>query len=342
MIVVEAISVQAGEFRLDDVSLRVPTGGYAVLMGKTGSGKTTILETIIGLRSVTRGRIWLDDRDVTHLKPAVRGIGYVPQDGALFSKMTVEDQLGLSLVIRHVPAAAIRQRVRELADLLGISHLLHRKPRGLSGGERQRVALGRALSFRPRILCLDEPLSALDDETRRQMCDLLASIRAKTGVTTLHITHNLAEAQILADCLFRLENGRIETLELAGADPAHPRHQATGLDPRQRAPDMAPVYPVARSHRLGKSQAALRRLCPQQTLSPQPLAGMLKGEEILGWIGGCTMPQLRLTSLIDYRGLRVCGSSWPQDGRCRPGAWMPPARRRRVPRRNKPTIKLAG
>jgi ABC-type sulfate/molybdate transport systems ATPase subunit len=95
---------------------------------------------------------------------------------------------------------------------------LQRRPRGLSGGERQRVALGRALSFRPRILCLDEPLSALDDETRRQMCDLLASIRTKTGVTTLHITHNLAEAQILADCLFRLENGRIETVELAGAN----------------------------------------------------------------------------------------------------------------------------
>ena len=218
MIVVDAIAVQAGEFRLEDVSLRVPTGGYAVLMGRTGSGKTTILESVIGLRSVTRGRIWLDDREVTRLKPAVRGIGYVPQDGALFSKMTVAEQMGLALVIRRVPAAVIRQRVAELAELLGITHLLHRRPRGLSGGERQRVALGRALSFRPRILCLDEPLSALDDETRRQMCDLLAGIRIKTGVTTLHITHNLAEAHILADCLFRLEDGRIETIELAGAN----------------------------------------------------------------------------------------------------------------------------
>ena len=217
MIVVEGMAVQAGEFRLDDVSLRVPTGGYGVLMGKTGSGKTTMLEAIIGLRSMTRGRIWLHDREVTHLKPAVRGIGYVPQDGALFSRMTVEEQLGLALMIRQVPGAAIRQRVHELAELLGIAHLLHRKPRGLSGGERQRVALGRALSFRPRILCLDEPLSALDDETRRQMCDLLANIRVRTGVTTLHITHNLAEAQMLADCLFRLENGRIETVELGGA-----------------------------------------------------------------------------------------------------------------------------
>lgn len=214
MIVIDSISVQAGEFRLDDVSLRIATGGYAVLMGKTGSGKTTILESIIGLRRVLSGRIWLHEREVTHLKPAVRGIGYVPQDGALFSKMTVEEQMGLALVIRRVPAAAIRVRVRELAELLGIAHLLHRRPRGLSGGERQRVALGRALSFRPEVLCLDEPLSALDDETRRQMCDLLAGIRVKTGVTTLHITHNLAEARVLADCLFRLENGRIEPVDL--------------------------------------------------------------------------------------------------------------------------------
>jgi ABC-type sugar transport system ATPase subunit len=215
VIVVENISVQAGEFRLDNVSLRVPTGGYGVLMGRTGTGKTTILESIIGLRSVLAGRIWLHERDVTYLPPAARGIGYVPQDGALFSKMTIEDQIGLALVIRKVPAHAVQQRVRELAELLGITHLLHRKPRGLSGGERQRVALGRALSFRPRVLCLDEPLSALDDETRRQMYDLLTNVRRKTGVTTLHVTHNREDAQMLADCLLRLEDGRIETLSAA-------------------------------------------------------------------------------------------------------------------------------
>jgi len=94
VIVVDGISLRAGDFRLDDISLRVPTGGYGVLMGKTGSGKTTILESIIGLRSVTKERIRLHDRDVTDLKPAVRGVGYVPQDGALFSKMTVEEQMG--------------------------------------------------------------------------------------------------------------------------------------------------------------------------------------------------------------------------------------------------------
>jgi ABC-type sugar transport system ATPase subunit len=126
--------------------------------------------------------------------------------------MTVREQIELALVIRRVPAQAMRRRVDELADWLGISYLLHRKPRGLSGGERQRVALGRALSFRPRVLCLDEPLSALDDQTRHQMCDLLGNIQRRTGVTTLHITHNIEEAESLADCLFRIENGQIETV----------------------------------------------------------------------------------------------------------------------------------
>jgi len=210
VIVVENMSVRAGDFKLENVSLCVPTGGYGVLMGKTGSGKTTVLESIIGLRSITSGKILLHDRDVTDLQPAARGIGYVPQDGALFSTMTVQDQIALALTIRRVSALAIRQRVKELADVLGITHLLHRKPHGLSGGERQRVALGRALSFRPRVLCLDEPLSALDDETRHQICELLANVRQVTGVTTLHITHNVHEAEMLADCRFRIQDGNID------------------------------------------------------------------------------------------------------------------------------------
>jgi molybdate/tungstate transport system ATP-binding protein len=210
MIAVEGLCVRAGTFRLDEISFQVPAGGYGVLMGKTGSGKTTILESIIGLRHASAGRILLCGRDVTRLPPAARGIGYVPQDGALFANMTVAEQMGLALTIRRVPRGAVKQRVGEWAEMLGITHLLDRKPRGLSGGERQRVALGRALSFRPGVLCLDEPLSALDEETRAQMCSLLDDIRRRTGVTTLHITHNTHEADTLADCLIRLQNGRTE------------------------------------------------------------------------------------------------------------------------------------
>ncbi|MEO2016257.1 MAG: ABC transporter ATP-binding protein [Fuerstiella sp.] len=209
MIQLENICIQAGEFRLTDVSFTIPSGGCGVLMGRTGSGKTTILECIIGLRRCSSGSIRICETDVTRLNPAVRGIGYVPQDGALFSTMTVRDHLAFALLVRRTPKKQIAERVDELSTLLGITHLLDRTPRGLSGGEAQRVSLGRALSFRPKILCLDEPLSALDTETRHQMCELLASVRQQAQVTTLYVTHNPQEAEILGDHLLRIDGGRI-------------------------------------------------------------------------------------------------------------------------------------
>src|SRR5438128_8659579 len=178
MITLTNVTIRAGAFTLADVSFDVPAGGYAALMGKTGSGKTTILEAICGLRPVSNGRITLAERDVTGWPPAKRGLGYVPQDRALFNTMTVAEHLAFALFIRRWPRAAVEERVRELAELLGLTGLLERKPRGLSGGEAQRVALARALAFHPRILILDEPLAALDSDTRQEMFALLHSVRA--------------------------------------------------------------------------------------------------------------------------------------------------------------------
>ncbi len=210
MIAIDRISLRAGIFAVDDLSFEVPTGDYAVLMGRTGTGKTTLLEAICGLKPVRAGTIRLLGTDVTHLRPAERGVGYVPQDLALFPTHTVRQHLGFALEVRRWPQTAIDARVDELAELLGIKRLLDRRPFGLSGGESQRVALGRALAFRPRILLLDEPLSALDDATREEMYGLLRAVQQLTGVTTLHVTHSLSEATVLADRLLVLRNGKVE------------------------------------------------------------------------------------------------------------------------------------
>lgn len=207
MIAVRDLSISQGDFALQGVSFAVPTGRYGILMGRTGCGKTTVLEAICGLRRIDAGRIELDGQDVTSWKAAQRGIGYVPQDGALFNTMTVGRQIAFPLAIRGWPTQAKHDRVTELARLLGIDHLIERKPDGLSGGERQRVALGRALAFRPGVLCLDEPLSALDEETRQAMYDLLKRVQQHERVTALHITHSREEATALGDVVLRLEDG---------------------------------------------------------------------------------------------------------------------------------------
>jgi len=205
----EFVTIRAGGFALQGVSFEVPAGSYGVLMGKTGSGKTTILEALCGLREISAGRILLDGKDVTTLRPADRGIGYVPQDRALFQTMTVRQNLAFAPSIRRWSPAETDARVAELAELLRIVPLLDRLPAGLSGGEAQRVALGRALAAKPKILLLDEPLNALDDETWEGMIGLLGQIRKATGVTTLHVTHRREEARRLADKVFVLADGAV-------------------------------------------------------------------------------------------------------------------------------------
>lgn len=209
MIEMDHVTVRSGAFTLRDISLLIPSNTYGVLMGRTGSGKTTLLEAVCGLKRVHEGRVRLVHRDVTHLKPALRGVGYVPQDGALFSSQSVREHLTFPLQIRRWPRDRRAARVMELAHLLGLSQLLDRSVHGLSGGEAQRVALGRALSFQPEILCLDEPLSALDDATRSEMRSVLRLLHRSTKITVLHVTHNLSDARQLADVVYLLREGRV-------------------------------------------------------------------------------------------------------------------------------------
>ena len=210
MIAVDNLSIRQGDFLLDGVSLELSDGEYGVLMGRSGCGKTTVLEAICGLRPIIGGRILLGGRDVSVLPPAERGIGYVPQDGALFPDMPVWEQLAFSMLIRKIPKSQVEVRVRELAKDLGVTHLLERLPVGLSGGERQRVALGRALAVKPRFLCMDEPLSALDEDILEEICELFTQTIKKENVTALHITHSKAEAARLGDTLFHLVCGQLQ------------------------------------------------------------------------------------------------------------------------------------
>jgi ABC-type sugar transport system ATPase subunit len=209
VIALEWVTVRSGGFGLRNVSFDIPAGGYGVLMGKTGSGKTTILEAICGLREIQEGAVRLAGVDVTRFRPGDRGIGYVPQDRALFQTMTVRRNLSFAPSILGWSTPDIDARVEELAALLRIGPLLDRSPAGLSGGEAQRVALGRALAAKPKILLLDEPLSALDDETWEGMIDLLGEVRKATGVTTLHVTHRREEARRLADRVLILADGAV-------------------------------------------------------------------------------------------------------------------------------------
>ncbi len=209
MVAVEDLCVRQGAFALGPVTFRVPDGAYGVLMGRTGGGKTTLLEAIAGLRRPAAGRVLLRGRDVTNLPVAAREVGYVPQDSALFRTMTVRENLAFALAVRRADAAGIAARVAELADWLGLGGLLDRRAVGLSGGEAQRVALGRALAFRPSVLLLDEPLNAVDEETRDQLVELLETVRRSGAVTVLHVTHSRAEADRLGDVVLRLDGGRV-------------------------------------------------------------------------------------------------------------------------------------
>ncbi|MFP6866428.1 MAG: ABC transporter ATP-binding protein [Roseibacillus sp.] len=207
------ISWHAGEFSLRRISCVIPAGKYTVLMGRTGCGKTSVAELICGLRHPREGKILIAGREVTRRPSGERNIGYVPQDGALFPTMTVREQIGFGPGIRRKPRKEIEEVVTRLAAELGLEHLLDRKPDGLSGGERQRVALGRALAVNPEVLLLDEPLSALDEDTRDEMAELLKRIQTEHSLTALHITHSSREAEQLADCVLRMEEGVIRVVK---------------------------------------------------------------------------------------------------------------------------------
>jgi ABC-type sugar transport system ATPase subunit len=208
----EELSLTAGEFRMHRLSLEIPDGQYFVLLGPPGSGKTLFLEAIAGLRRIDSGRICLDGRDVTGLEPRERGVGYVPQDYALFPHLSVRDNVIFGLRTLRMDRPERDRRLSETTQMLGIPHLLGRRTGGLSGGERQRVALARALIIRPKVLLLDEPVSALDEATRESVCRQLRQLQQTLRITTVHVSHQLEEAFSVADRAGIIQAGTFQQL----------------------------------------------------------------------------------------------------------------------------------
>jgi len=210
MIRTEEIYFRIGTFQLQRLSIKIAKGEYFVLLGPPGSGKTVFLECLCGLKKILSGRIYIDGHQVTHLEPRARGIGYVPQDYALFPHLTVEQNITFGLRVHGYQHKETQTKVAETAELLGIRHLLGRGVGGLSGGEKQRVALARALVLQPKILLLDEPVCALDEVTRQEVCIQLLDIQRRLGLTTIHVSHNLEEAFTVADRAAILNEGILQ------------------------------------------------------------------------------------------------------------------------------------
>jgi molybdate/tungstate transport system ATP-binding protein len=198
-----------GAFCLSGVTLEVAEGQYFVLLGPSGVGKTVLLELVAGLLHPDEGRILFRNEDITNRAPETRGFGLVYQDYALFPHLDVGRNVAYGLRMCGVPAGEAVRRVRSLAEKLGFVNLLERSPETLSGGERQRVALGRALARKPALLLLDEPLAALDANTRVELRRELKRVQRDTQATFLHVTHDPEEALFLADRVGVMLDSRI-------------------------------------------------------------------------------------------------------------------------------------
>jgi sulfate/thiosulfate transport system ATP-binding protein len=210
-IAVRGANKRYGDFAaLDNVDFDVPSGSLTALLGPSGSGKSTLLRAIAGLDLPDTGTVTINGRDVTHIPPQRRGIGFVFQHYAAFKHLTVRDNVAFGLKIRKRPKAEIKEKVDNLLEVVGLSGFQTRYPNQLSGGQRQRMALARALAVDPQVLLLDEPFGALDAKVREDLRAWLRRLHDEVHVTTVLVTHDQSEALDVADRIAVLNKGRIE------------------------------------------------------------------------------------------------------------------------------------
>jgi len=295
MIRINALQLQAGSFHLDISRLEVEEGRYFVLLGPTGSGKTLLLETITGLRRLRQGTIFFGSQNVSSWLPEKRAVGMVPQELFLFPHLSVAQNVCFGLP-RNLSPKNRQVRLHEIAALTRIEDLLGRRIRGLSGGEKQRVALARALAPSPKVLLLDEPLSAVDGEAQELLQEMLRSLHRALRPTVLHVTHSIPEAMALGDRIGILQNGR---LTQEGSPLEIWRKPATTATARFLAnPNLFPA--MARQEGSG---SIVRLLSGEMLCSEEPTEGQVTAairpeeiqlvpreeEEKTGWIPGQVM-----------------------------------------------------
>jgi thiamine transport system ATP-binding protein len=198
-----------GTTAVDDVSLDLPTGEVLAVLGPSGSGKSTLLRAVAGLETPTEGSVSYDGRDLAAVPTHRRGFALMFQDGQLFAHQDVAGNVGYALRLRHTPRRQVARRVEELLELVGLPGFGNRSTTALSGGERQRVALARSLAVEPRLLLLDEPLSALDRGLRERLAHDLRDILVNAGTTALLVTHDQEEAFAVADRMALMRAGRL-------------------------------------------------------------------------------------------------------------------------------------
>lgn len=208
MLILKKISKKLGDFHVNDIDLEISEGTYYVLLGRSGSGKTQLLELIAGLNKSDSGEIWLNGENITEKKIQNRNIGLVFQDYAIFPNMTVFGNIAYSLSSGKMNKSLVKERVNKVAGELNISHLLDRSTHHLSGGELQRVALARTLITSPKLLLLDEPMASIDASLKDDIKRLLRRLN-RQGLTIIHVTHDYREAVSLATRVGVIHNGRI-------------------------------------------------------------------------------------------------------------------------------------
>ncbi|MFZ2501933.1 MAG: sn-glycerol-3-phosphate ABC transporter ATP-binding protein UgpC [Nocardioides sp.] len=195
------------------IDLEIGDGEFMVLVGPSGCGKSTTLRMLAGLEEVNSGKIFIGDREITHLPPKDRDIAMVFQNYALYPHMTVADNMAFALKMAKVPVAERKERVAEAARILGLTEYLDRKPKALSGGQRQRVAMGRAIVRSPQVFCMDEPLSNLDAKMRVQTRTDIAKLQSDLGVTTVYVTHDQVEAMTMGDRVAVMKLGILQQVD---------------------------------------------------------------------------------------------------------------------------------